>query len=310
MRFVTIGPGALGCLVSSVLARTISPTEDDLWLLDYNEQRAQLLNQKGIVYEKDNTQDTYMLHVSSSPEEIGNADVIFLCVKSYDVVSSLNFCRPLLQKNTLLIFLQNGISHLDVKENLAEAKGIYATTTEGATRLGAGHIRHAGTGVTYLGFLEQAQTDDMELLRSTCLQLEKGGMKVDVDDDIRSRLWAKLFINVGINPFTAIWNCKNGELLTLPGVKEQMRQAIAEAVRVAEAHGIHIATDPYELALSVCKSTASNVSSMLQDVRAKRLTEIAAINGAVVREGKKTGTATPVNQELVEKINMIEKYED
>ncbi len=310
MRFVIIGPGALGCLVSSVLARGLSPMDDSLWLLDYNHERAQLLNQNGIVYEKDDARETYKLQASSSPEAIGEADVIFLCVKSYDVTASLNFCKPLLQKGTLLVFLQNGIAHLNIEQHLGNTKGVYASTTEGATRLGAGHVRHAGTGITYLGFLEKASLQVREVLTQTCSRLERGGMKVAFEDDIRSRVWAKLFINVGINAFTAIWDCKNGELLNLPGVKDQMRAAIKEAEMVAETLGIHVDTDPYQLTLSVCQSTAANVSSMLQDVRANRCTEIEAINGAVVREGEKLGIATPVNKKLVEKVKALENYEN
>ncbi len=310
MRFVTVGPGALGCLVSSILAQGIRPAEDDLWLLDHNVERAKLIDQKGILYEKDGHKTGYSIAATSSPETIGKVDVIFLCVKSYDVIKSLLFCKPLLQKNTLLVFLQNGIAHLDKEEPLHHATGLYGTTTEGATRLGIGHICHAGAGTTYLGFLEKVNNDDEKHLKETCQRLKRGGMLVDTDGDIRSRLWAKLFINVGINAFTAIFNCKNGELLTLPGVKEQMKAAIEEAVCVARALGIHIGSNPYELALSVCKSTAANVSSMLQDVRAQRQTEIEAINGAVVREGEKLSIATPINQELVDKIKNIERYED
>ena len=78
---------------------------------------------------------------------------MILCVKSYDVISSLDFCKSILSKKTLLIFLQNGISHLDLQEHLHEATAAFGTTTEGATLLGPGQVRHAGSGITYLGFL-------------------------------------------------------------------------------------------------------------------------------------------------------------
>ncbi len=307
MRFVLIGPGALGCLLTSILAKGLSPAEDSFKILDHNDERAQLLNRKGITYEKDERCEQFRVSTCSTPESVGNVDVIFLCVKSYDILSSLSFCKPLLQKDTLLVFLQNGIAHLNVTQHLGKATGVFGSTTEGATKLAPGHVRHAGTGVTYLGFLEETASPDKNLLEQMCLRLERGGMNVAITSDIRDRLWAKLFINVGINAFTALHNCKNGELLTFPSVTDQMKSAIEEAVHVARAQGIHVESDPYQSALSVCRSTAKNVSSMLQDVRANRCTEIEAINGAVVREGKRLGIDTPANADLVAKIKEIEK---
>ncbi len=306
MKLVITGPGALGCLAGSILSRGLFD-EDSLHILDYNEERTQTINSNGLIYEKDGQLAQYQVQASSSPTAIGKADALFLCVKSYDIHSSLSFCAPLLKSDTLLVFLQNGIAHLDVAEHTGSATCVYGTTTEGATRLAPGHIRHAGSGITYLGFLDEVSAYCQDLLSQVSARLERGGAEVVITDTIKNRLWAKLFINVGINAFTAIWNCKNGELLTLSGVKDEMKAAIAEAELVASSLGIQVETDPYQSTLAVCQSTAQNVSSMLQDVRAKRTTEIEAINGAVVKAGKKAGIDTPVNIALVEKVKKIER---
>jgi 2-dehydropantoate 2-reductase len=124
---------------------------------------------------------------------------------------------------------------------------------------------------------------------------------------ILTKLWGKLFVNVGINALTATLNCKNGELLYLPGARERMHTAIQEAIQVARAKGIDILGDPIEAAESVCHKTAGNVSSMLQDIRKKRRTEIGAINGAVVAFGKEHGIETPENKLLMNQVRALEK---
>jgi 2-dehydropantoate 2-reductase len=129
---------------------------------------------------------------------------------------------------------------------------------------------------------------------------------VEIVSDIIERVWAKLFINVGINALTAIFNCQNGALLDLPPARAQLAEAVREAVAVAKAMGIPIREEPLGTTLEVCRATAENISSMLQDVRRQRPTEIDAINGAVVDLGKKLGISTRTNEQLVLKVKEME----
>ncbi len=86
-----------------------------------------------------------------------------------------------------------------------------------------------------------------------------------------------------------------------------MKKAVSEAMTVAKARRINILNDPIAAAFAVCRRTRSNTSSMLQDVLRQRPTEIAAINGFIVDEGKELGIETPVNAELVRKVREIEQ---
>lgn len=131
-------------------------------------------------------------------------------------------------------------------------------------------------------------------------------MQTALTTSILTKLWGKLFVNVGINALTATLDCKNGELLHLADARKRMHAAILEAIEVARAKGIDILGDPIESAESVCQKTAGNVSSMLQDIRKKRRTEIGAINGAVVAFGKEHGLETPENTLLMNQVKGIE----
>jgi 2-dehydropantoate 2-reductase len=135
----------------------------------------------------------------------------------------------------------------------------------------------------------------------------QGGLITSITEDIMPRLWVKLFINVGINALTATLGCLNGDLLHLPGIRSRMETAVAEAVTVAKAQDILIQDDPFAATVRVCEKTAKNISSMLQDVRQQRRTEIDAINGAVLKRGLDLGIATPENLRLVDQVKKIEK---
>ncbi len=305
MHFLLVGPGALGCLLSSVVSKGMTDT-DRLTILDYNGERANHLNKNGINYHLDEQLINVPVRVASDPHLLDAVDVVLLCVKSYDVLNSLEFCKPILSKKVLLIFMQNGISHLELQEHLCRATAAFGTTTEGATLLSAGQVRHAGSGVTYLGFLETPEDQAAALLQKTCDVFSAGGLEVHLTDNILGRLWAKLFVNAGINALTAILDCNNGDLLTLPGIEKRMKAAIEESRQLAEINNIPVMDEPYEATRQVCRKTAKNVSSMLQDVRKKRRTEIDAINGAIVVLGKKFGIDTPENSLLCTQVKKLE----
>lgn len=304
MHIVLAGPGALGCLLASMLTKGNKGGVDTISLLDYNRDRATRISEHGVVYQKDDTKTNYDINVYSDPFQIGHVDVLFLCVKSYDVRETLQFCNPLLGADTLLVFMQNGMAHLRHEIYSGKATQAFGTTTEGATRLGPGYVRHAGVGSTYLGFLEPKKQKYKEILQAVVDRLTAGGMEVYRSETILRRLWAKLFINVGINALTAIHDCTNGELLTIPEARAQMKEAITEAEEVARVEGVSI-SNPLQNTVDVCKATTENISSMLQDVRQMRKTEIDAINGAIVQMAQLHRIATPVNSLLISRVKEL-----
>lgn len=306
MRIGIIGPGALGCLFAGKLFSVVNE-QDSVLLIDHRPERAQRLNLQGILYESRHSRQSIPIPVYSDLAQVGSLDVLFSCVKSYDLLQSLKFSAPLLSSSTLFIFLQNGINHLQyANPKKLHAIPVFATSSEGATRLAPGHIRHAGSGHTYLGFLSTQNANAENKLQQLQLILQKSDLASSITDDIRAKLWAKLFVNVGINALTALYNCSNGQLLDSDVKLQQLTQLVHEAEQVAQATHIKVHDDPLQATLTVCKHTANNISSMLQDVRNHSPTEIDAINGEVSRIGKTLGIPTPENDKIIAKIKKVE----
>jgi len=119
-------------------------------------------------------------------------------------------------------------------------------------------------------------------------------------------LWGKLIVNAGINPLTAILGVPNGVLLERPHARALMRATVMEAVAVAHARGVTLPyPDPVAAVEQVAHKTGSNRSSMLQDVTRGAPTEIDAINGAIVGEGREVGVPTPINETLWRLIHSV-----
>ncbi len=307
MHFVLVGPGALGCLLASMLVRADQDGKHRFTLLDHNAARAKKLTSEGIIYQYKDLEERASVSVSSSPTETGQAEVVILCVKSYDIQRCLGFCSPLLGPDTLLLFMQNGVAHLAAESLTGNATPAFGTTTEGANMIGPGHVKHAGRGLTQFGFLGPVSDSAEKKLISVAEIFNSAGLKSRISKDILSRLWTKLMVNTGINGLTATLGCTNGELLTLPGVQQRMERLVTEAMLVAQASHIYVPAESLEITRDVCEKTSANISSMLQDVRAGRRTEIDAINGAVVAAAKKLRIDTPENSSLVKQIKDLEK---
>jgi len=170
-------------------------------------------------------------------------------------------------------------------------------------------VRHAGKGDTTIGVCSGKVLGPV---KDAANILTKCGFETKVSKDIDSVVWSKLIINIGINAITGITRLKNGMLLKHDGAREIMRNSVREAMKIVKRKRIKlIYDDPIQKAESVCKATAGNVSSMLQDVLNSKRTEIDYINGAITRQGSALGIPTPVNEALIGLIKTIESsYED
>lgn len=309
MKVLIIGPGALGCLLAAKLGRG-----NEVWLLDHDPARAAFLEGHGLVLEEGRERTRHSVRATAEPTSVGAVDLALLCVKARKVEEAVSLARPALRRAKLFLALQNGISHLEVLPSLCRSVcwGVGATA-QGATLAGPGQVLHRGFGPTWIGLPPQPPGAD-QACHPSCRKslllaaetLSEVGIPTEAVTDILPRLWDKFLVNVGINALTAINDCPNGALLDDPGIAETMAAAIGEAARVAEKLGIKLARDQLAAAREVCRATATNLSSMLQDLRAGRPTEIEAINGAVVRLAGPLGIAVPVNEELVRKVRELE----
>lgn len=312
MRVVVVGPGALGCLIAASIAVKSKFTAEEksppeLWLLDHRRERADFLGRNGLILEEGGKRFHCTVRITSDPAETGAADIVFLCVKSQDVQQGLTHVTPLLTADSILIALQNGIGHLGYLEARRNGFTAVGVTAQGAHLVGPGQVRHAGEGLTRIGFMGSRPQGGEKKLETAAALLTEADISTAVVNNILDYVWAKLLVNVGINALTAINNCANGELLDSVAIRGQMADAVREAERVARAKGINLDEDPVATAYKVCKATSGNISSMLQDVRKMRATEIDSINGAIVKEARHLGIPVPVNEMLVQAVKKIER---
>jgi 2-dehydropantoate 2-reductase len=300
MRFLIVGPGAMGCLFSARLKKA----GFDVTLLDYNRERTEHLNRQGICVE--GVSGEYTAMVPSMVYEIGDGfDFVLLCVKSNKTRIAAEFLKTRLSYETVIVTLQNGIGNLEILEEIfGKHRILGGVTAEGATSLGWGRIRHAGVGSTVIGPEGTIDGPAGKLVSA----LNKAGFRAETTDNVTGLLWGKLIINAGINALTAVTGLKNGKLPQVTGTNLLMEELVREAEAVAAAKNITLPyDDPLARVREVCRNTSDNISSMLQDVLNKKETEIDFINGAIVMEGEMLGIPTSVNRMITYIVKAIEE---
>jgi len=301
MKIVIVGPGAMGCLFAAFLAKS----KEEVWLLDKDKENAARINEIGISVEGVSGAWQTKPKVTANVQDIGKADLIIICVKSFHTKQAIEQVKPLLQENTKIMTLQNGIGNIEIIAELAgEDRVIGGITNEGATLIETGKIRHAGHGETLIGTPDGKTPVEIRSIREV---FNKVGLQTRMSRDIKGLVWSKLIINVGINALTAITRLPNGELTKFEGTKRILRDAVTEATRIAKRKRIKLVyDDPLAKVEAVCEGTSENISSMLQDVLRNKRTEIDFINGVIVRLGQELGIAVPTNKLLVDLIKTIE----
>ena len=306
MKITVIGPGAIGCLLAAYLARA----EEEVCLLDYRPDRASLLQQKGIKVETVEGEFHTPIMVTANPAETRSAKVFILCVKAGDTEAAASRLKAISSAESFFLTLQNGLGNVDkLAEIFGDERVLAGVTSHGSTILGVGHVRHAGHGKIWLGPMAEAAPGGAVIKNRSELAaaLNRADLQTLEVEDIQTVLWRKLLANVGINALTAILQVPNGELLNLPESRKLMARAVAEAVEISQFDGVHFHTaDEIEKVKDVCRSTAANISSMLQDVRRQKKTEINYINGAVVNLAARHGVAAPVNEVLTALVKSLE----
>ncbi len=292
MKIGIIGAGAMGSLYGGILAEQ----GHEVAFIDIYKEHVDAINRDGLVLNKNGVERTIKgITATSDASEVGPVELAIVFVKSTITDLAVESNRALLDENTIVLTLQNGLGNIEKIETVVDASQIIAgTSANGANMAGPGKVNHAGFGGTTIGELSGEMTERIERIRDLLSAPELG--PIQVSDNVIGLIWDKLIVNVGINPLTALTGLRNGELLDYPETESLMDAVVQEAVAVAEAKGIQLGfADSLAHCKDVTRATAGNISSMLSDVLNKRRTEIDNINGAIVREGEKLGVPTPVN---------------
>jgi len=232
------------------------------------------------------------------PADAPPADLVLVCVKSYDTRAAIEALRPVVTPDTIVLSIQNGVENEGI---LAEGLGL-APLLVGLTRIGVelaapGTVQYSGRGEILFG---EPDGTESPRARRLAAALAAAGIPHQLRRDVLVTAWEKLAWNAGFNAVGTLGDATVREVLALPACADLVVRAMEEVDAVATAQGIPVRRRRTQAVLDDSLSGLPDFpTSMLQDRRRGRRLEHDAINGAVVRAATRTGVPVPVNTTLL-----------
>lgn len=289
MKITVLGCGALGQLWLSALYQQSHDVQG--WIrIPQPFCAVNVISPEGVAFNRNMP--------TNDPEHLAQSELLLVTLKAWQVSSAVSALMPMLNDNCTILLLHNGMGTVD--ELPANRLAILQGATTHAARHEGNAIMHVAAGTTHIGPVTPRGAAHSALADT----LHHALPDVAWHDNIRPSLWNKLAVNCVINPLTALHECTNGDLIGFPDQIEQICLEVAQVMAI-EGYEIHRAS-LLSFVYQVIYTTAANHSSMLQDIRHQRHTEIDYITGYVLRRGRKHGLSLPVNTRIFEQIKRKE----
>jgi 2-dehydropantoate 2-reductase len=293
VRVVIVGCGAVGSLFAAHLAQL----EDvEVWAYDASHEHVDAINQNGL--RLTGAGDLVgRPRATSDAAELPTCDFGIVATKAMHTAAAISATAHAFA-NGCVATVQNGLGN---EEALAEhvERVIRGTTFPAGKILEPGVVQWDVKGDTTLGPFEPqpAPLAEIERLADACT---RGGMPTAAVEDARGPQWRKVIFNASTNPIGALTGLTHGRVCERPDLRQLVSGLVDEGKAVAGAQGIELDADPEDLIDHAAKPEVAydHKASMLQDVEARRTTEIDYLNGGIVRFGREHGVPTPLNQAI------------
>jgi len=294
MRICVFGAGSLGSALGGILARS------NQVVLIARKEHVLAVRRTGLHLTGD-VRSCVRIDAVENLEGLHPPELLIISTKAYDTGKAVKQCRRWVTKDTKVLTLQNGLGNMELLRKWVGARAFGGTTSMGAALLQPGTVKVSGLGHTVIG--GDSDFNGAEMIAqafSSC------GLSTIAEKNASGHIWAKAMVNACINPTSAILGVANGRLLNSPVILRLMNAVCDECEQVALSNEIRL---PYGSMMArvhaVARDTSKNISSMLQDVRLGRRTEISQINGAFCEIGLRKGIPTPLNSTLTAMVEAL-----
>jgi 2-dehydropantoate 2-reductase len=289
MRVCVVGCGAVGSLFAAHLAGVA-----EVWAYDLQRDHVEAINDGGL--RVSGVSDLVAnVRATADPAEIPPCEYGIVATKSMHTEDAIAATARVFDDGAVCS-VQNGVGN---EELIAPhvARVIRGTTFPAGHLVEPGHVEQDTGGETWIGPFEPkpAAMEEVERLAGA---LSEGGMETIAMPDSRGAQWTKLIFNAASNPVGALTGLPHGWACERADIRALVRGLVAEGRTVADALGVELDSDPDELIDHATRVAHDHKASMLQDVEARRPTEVDFLNGGISRFGREHGIETPLNDAL------------
>jgi 2-dehydropantoate 2-reductase len=289
-----MGAGAVGCYYGGMLARA----GHDVTLIA-RAQHVEAVQKSGLRMETKMFDEQVPMRASEEASGARGTKLVLFSVKSPDTERAGAALAPYLERDAVILTLQNGV---DNAERLAATLGrnvVPAVVYVAVEMAGPGHVRHHGRSELLIGSSPASAR--------IAAAFSAAGVPIEVSDNVIGALWAKLIVNCAYNALSAITQLPYGRMVQGDGVPAVMGDVVDECLAVARAAGVDVPGDLLKAVPQIAETMPGQFSSTAQDLARGKPTEIDHLNGFVVRKGDALGVPTPANRVLLALVKLLEE---
>ena len=302
MRVCIVGCGAVGSLFAANLAQL---ADVDVWAYDPAVEHVDAINAAGLRLSGAG-ETVGRLVATADAADLPPCDFGIVATKAMQTEAAIGATAHAFRDGAVAT-VQNGLGN---EETLARhvARVIRGTTFPAGRLLAPGHVQWDVKGDTTLGPFEPqpAPLDEVARLADACT---RAGMPTQAVPDARGPQWRKVIFNAATNPVGALTGLSHGRVCERPELRSLVSALVDEGKAVAGALGVELDADPEQLIDHAAKPEVAydHKASMLQDVEARRPTEIDYLNGGIVRFGREHDVPTPLNDAIWALVKGVEQ---
>lgn len=297
MKVCIIGCGAIGSLFAAHLGRL---DDVEVWAYDPYQAHVDAINENGLRLTGE-SDFVAKINARSNAADIPPCELGIIASKTLHTRAAMEAVAHIFADGAVCS-VQNGVGS---EEIIAEyvPRVIMGTTFPAGHISGPGVCNHDTKGATHIGPFDgkPATQEESDRLAEA---LTRGGMETKSVADPRAPMWTKVIFNCASNGVAALTRLPHG--ICIDQVRDVMSAVAQEGIAVASAQGVVLERDPEEMIDSSREVAYRHKPSMLQDVEAKRTTEIDSINGGVATIGERLGVPCPLNRAIADMVKGLE----
>ena len=292
MTVCVIGAGSIGSLLAGHLANVT-----DVLVLTLRAEHARALNEQGLRI-SGRHDFTARVTASSDPDALPDFDLGIIATKAGGLDAAADSLSGRFAGATIMTVL-NGLGAEAVVRRRGEWPLVSAVTFMSGTKHSDTHVEYILDTATWLGPYEDTPFDRVQEIAG---MIVASGLKAEALPDLLPAQWSKLIFNATVNGVAALTGLRHDPHFadeTEPSsLGHLVHDLVDEGKRVAAAAGVELYDDPWEMNVLATNRGSAHYPSMLEDVDARRPTEVELINGALVREAQRVGADAPLHTAL------------
>ncbi|KQQ56163.1 2-dehydropantoate 2-reductase [Pseudomonas sp. Leaf127] len=310
-RVCIVGAGAIGCTLAARLANSGQPVS----VLARGATLAAIASHGVTLTDLDGEHHAHV-KVAADPAQLGEQDLVFICIKAPGLASLLPTLAPLIGPHTVVVPVVNGVpwwyfhgdtgrfanSHIEAVDpggvisqalDVKHVLGCVVFIT--AEVLAPGVVRASNPHLMILGEPDNSQSPR---LAQVCALIKGAGIEARASERIRDSLWTKIIANLTSNPLSVLTGATLAQLYGQPGLNAVVAKILNETLLTAAAYGARVGFDPQTF-MQMGADMGEVRTSMLQDYEHGRPLELQAIGDAVIELAERQGLNMPVTRDIL-----------